>query len=38
MEESNKEQFVKEVKEYLRNKNKTTQVLAVNKGCYEFKL
>lgn len=38
MNEENKDTFVKEVKEYLRNKNKTTQVLAVNKGCYEFKL
>lgn len=38
MNEENKDTFIKEVKEYLRNKNKTTQVLAVNKGCYEFKL
>ena len=38
MEDENKETFIKESKEYLRSKNKTTPIIAVNKGCYEFKL
>ena len=38
MENSKKEDFIKDAKEYLRNKNKTTQITAVGKDCYEFKL
>lgn len=33
-----KDAFVKEANQYLRDKNKTTNVVAVNKGSYEFKL
>lgn len=33
-----KEEFIEEAKEYLRNKNKTTQIIGTNKGCYQFVL
>ena len=34
----NKEEFCNKANEYLRDRNKTTRVIGVNKGCFEFKL
>ena len=38
MEEENKKEFIEDAKEYLLSKNKTTPIVAVGKGCYEFKI
>ena len=36
MDEKNKEKFLNECKEYLRERNKTTKIIATGKGSYEF--
>ena len=36
MDEKNKEKFLSECKEYLRERNKTTKIIATGKGSYEF--
>ena len=38
MDEENKESFLKECKEYLRSKNKTTPIIATSKCCNQFVL
>ena len=36
MDEKNKEKFLSECKEYLRERNKTTKIITTGKGSYEF--
>lgn len=38
MNQENKESFINDCKEYLRSKNKTTPIVAVDKYCWEFVL